>query len=137
MHPNIVYVIITKKFHKIETINKSNDISKESNVISKDENKEICKENNKYDCRYCNKIYKHKQTRWTHEKICKINNNKINNNKNDNELLKQEINELKNKINILLQSNKISPKTIKKINTQNNINNINNNTQNNINNINN
>lgn len=32
-----------------------------------------------YECRYCDKIYKHKQTRFTHEKNCKEceNNNKL------------------------------------------------------------
>ena len=122
MHLNIVYVIITKNFIKILSQNTSIN--------------EVIKVN--LQCIYCNKKLSRYDNLKRHEKICKHNNK----NKNENELLKQEINELKNKINILLQSNKISPKTIKtikKINTQNNINNINNinNTQNNINNINN
>jgi hypothetical protein len=141
-----------KKFHKIKVqektdniLNNSDNILKISdNILNNSDN--ILKISNnslilsepiikQYNCRKCNKLFHNIKTRWSHEKICKHENK----NENENELLKQEINELKDKINILLQSNKISPKTIKKINTQNNINNINNinnninNTQNNIN----
>jgi len=119
-----------KKFHKNETNTNNIDLGKESKDLSKDLGKES---KDKYICRYCNKNYKHKQTRWTHEQICKNNNTN-----NNNILLKNEINDLKDKINLLLNSNKIHPKTLQKINTQNNnnnnINNINNTQNNNINN---
>ena len=55
---------------------------------------------------------------------------------NNETLLINEINDLKEKINILLKSNKIHPKTLQKINNTNNNTNINN-TNNNINNTNN
>ena len=106
------------KFHK----NESNDNSKDKSKESKD-----FKLSCRFSCRYCKKNYKHKQTRWTHEQNCKNKNNTTDN----NILLKNEINELKDKINILLKSNKIHPKTIQKINNIQNNNIQNNNIQNN------
>jgi len=97
-----------KKFH----YNKSKDESKESKDESK---KDII--SNKYLCRYCNKNYKHKQTRWTHEQNCK---QKDNNKTNENEIieLKKELLEVKNTLLNLVNSNKIHPKTLQKINKQ-------------------
>ena len=121
------------KFHKIESNN--NDImvndSKGSSqcLVNDSKGSGQCLVNdskcliNKNKCIYCDKILSCKQSKSQHHKICKYKN--TNNN---------EINELKDKINLLLNSNKIHPKTLQKINTQNN--NINN-TNNNINNINN
>ena len=117
-----------KKFHKIETntnvpINSENILISSENIPKTSDN--IIKY---YNCRKCNKLFHNIKTRWSHEQKC---NNNIN--KNNEELLKNEINNLKDKINILLKSNKIHPKKLQKINTQNNINNNTNNT--NINNI--
>jgi hypothetical protein len=46
------------------------------------------------ECKYCNKLYKHIQSRWKHEQKCKVKSN-------DDQImeLKKEINELKEKIN--------------------------------------
>ena len=86
-------------------------------------------------CEYCNKNFATRHSKSEHKKkSCKFNPNNPNNNINHNnneELLKNEINELKDKINLLLKFNKIHPKTLQKINTQ-NINNIQNNINNNI-----
>ena len=115
-----------KKFHKIES---------NTNVMIPVTNVTIPVNHNilekKYICEFCNKNFATRQSKSEHKiKSCKFKNN--NNNTNDKELLKNEINDLKDKINILLKSNKIHPKTLQKINTQNNINNnTNNNIQNN------
>jgi len=58
----------TTKFH-------NNKISNENHIISIKEinNVEILESNNKeYNCRYCKKIYNHINSRWAHEKKCKI-----------------------------------------------------------------
>ena len=75
---------------------------------------------NNYKCKNCVKIYKHKSSRSKHEKNCK----EIIDYKKENEKLKNEIEKI-------LQSLKIHPKTLQKINNQLN-NNINNGTINNI-----
>ena len=72
------------KYHKNTTTNKvieSKDISKESKEISK-ESKDIIKQ---FKCKYCDKIYKHKQTKWFHEKSCSnnIHINQLNNTTNN------------------------------------------------------
>ncbi len=90
----------------------------------------INKENDdKYICKYCNKAYKHFQSRWKHEQKCKIENKnpiKFNELKKQNEKLEKQIEELKNiqkeelkkfKMEIM-KSMKIHPKTLQKINNQ-------------------
>ena len=81
------------KFHNnnINIIKNNNDKSKENNEIKK------------YNCKYCNNEYKHKQTRWTHEQKCesKNNSNKINDNTRE-ELLKNELYEIKNTLTQLI-----------------------------------
>ena len=127
------------KFHKIEsntnvTIPVTNVTIPVTNVTMSTNNNLLEKKN---ICEYCNKNFATRHSKSEHKKkSCKSNpnnNNNINTN-NENISFKNEINELKDKINLLLNSNKIHPKTLQKINTQNN--NINN-TNNNINNINN
>jgi hypothetical protein len=85
----------------------------------------------KYKCKYCPKIFKHLQSRWKHEKICKTKNN-YNHELNE---LKKEHAELKQQFSEFLKYAKIHPKTLEKINknlvTGNNNSN-NNNTINNI-----
>ena len=106
-----------KKFHK----NKPIEECKEDSLKSKDESKEIDKESKaikKYNCKYCNNEYKHKQTRWTHEQKCEKKNNldKINKDPRD-ELLKKELLEIKNTLVQIINKNaKIHPKTLQKIN---------------------
>ena len=99
-----------------------------------------------FKCRYCDKIYKHYQSRNRHEKTCNKNKEKLLNEKckkleKENDELRKELNEykkqmaeMKEQIRQLLNKNcKIHPKTLQKINKQLNNNNINNiNTQNNI-----
>jgi hypothetical protein len=127
-----------KKFHKNKTtmvsinsqclVNDSKGFVNDSKGFVNDSKGFV----NKNKCTYCDKILSCKQSKSQHQKICKYKN--IINNEHLN--LKNEINELKNTINILLQSNKIHPKTLQKINTQNNntqnINNINNIQNNNV-----
>jgi len=116
-----------KKFHKIETNNNTSNLPQNNLFLPQDTSINHNKKN-KLECVYCNKILSRYDNLKRHEKICKNKNNII----DENTLLKNEINDLKDKINILLKSNKIHPKKLQKINTQNNINNnINNNIQNN------
>jgi hypothetical protein len=93
-----------KAFHKKEPINnlkKSDDNLKKSddNLKKSDDNLKI------YKCRQCEKIYNNKQSRWSHEKKCKIKEN------NDNKL------EEKNKIKQLEETIK-DLKTYPSINNQ-------------------
>jgi hypothetical protein len=65
---------------------------------------------NTYNCRKCNKNFNNYQNRWAHDKICK---------EDINIKLKQENDELKNKLHeLLLQQAKIHPKKLQKINNQ-------------------
>ena len=90
---------------------------------------------NIYQCKYCNKIYANRHSKWKHQNMCKNkidininNNNNINNINNNNNKLEK----IENMLKELLEKNcKIHPKTLQKINKQ-LINNIN--TTNNINN---
>jgi hypothetical protein len=60
----------TKKFHKPPSAGSQLKVSKKS-AESQQQVKTVL------DCKYCNKSYTHKQSRWRHEKICKINNTAI------------------------------------------------------------
>ena len=84
-----------------------------------------------FNCKYCNNIYKHKQSKFKHEQKCE---NKKNNDQYSD--LKKEIEDLKNQLATIINKNaKIHPKTLHKINNQLiNNNTINNNTNNTINN---
>lgn len=52
-------------------------------------------------CKFCGKIYKHKQSKWKHEQKCKA---KIN--KNENDKLKKLLSQKDNLINQIIQDNK-------------------------------
>lgn len=105
--------IHNKKFHTNKstiksvnyTIKSDNSTIKIDNNIS--DNKKI------YNCRKCQKIYYHKQSRWSHEKKCDYVENKteIEELKEEINLLKNSINKSKNKIvnnnNGIIQNNKI------------------------------
>ncbi len=131
------------KFHK-------SSVSSEVNTSATEEvktgclgkhlgNHKVSIENN-YKCRTCSKNFKHKQSRWRHEKVCggsskntntditKIDylikeNNEI---KMRNEQMQKQMNEMKE---LLQKALKIHPKTLQKINKQ--LNNTNNGTINN------
>jgi predicted nucleic acid-binding protein len=86
-------------------------------------NEEIEKKNNKYQCKYCNKSYIIYQSKWIHEKKCKIvvkeNNTKMEKILEEVEQLKKEI-LLKNKVievqDKLIKTNKLTKKTFKSVN---------------------
>jgi len=59
-----------KKFHKTQSAESQLNVSVKS-AESKQQFKTVL------DCKYCNKSYNHKQSRWRHEKICKIKNTAI------------------------------------------------------------
>jgi hypothetical protein len=62
----------------------------------------------KYICRYCNKSYKHKQTKWTHEQKCMQINNKLNSINNNNTNINTSINTINNtNINTINNNNTI------------------------------
>ena len=58
-------------------------------------------------CKYCNKLYKHKQSKWKHEQKCKINSEK-----NETQLLKEFIKEKDNLIKMMFVENKKKDKKI-------------------------
>ena len=92
-------------------------MSKESKDLSKGSHIKL------YECRKCNKVYKHKQTRYAHEKKCKS--EKIN---DEIIVLKEEIQALHK---IIKESLKIDKKELNKINNQLNLNQQNSNNNNN------
>lgn len=73
-----------------------------------------------YKCKYCNKEYKHIQSRWKHERKCKIEyNNEKEILKKENTKLKKELNEIKQQMMELMKKTcKMHPKTLMKINNQ-------------------
>ena len=58
-------------------------------------------QNGLLECKFCGKIYKHKQSKWKHEQKCKA---KIN--KNENDKLKKLLSQKDNLINQIIQDNK-------------------------------
>ena len=69
--------------------------------------------NKYYTCNFCNKKYIYKQSKYRHQKICKYNL------KTENELLKKEIEDIKNNLMDILKKNcKMHPKTLEKINKE-------------------
>ena len=74
--------IDNKKFHKCDS-KESKDINKESKDVGKGPTN-LNVEYKTYMCKYCNKKYKHKQTRWTHEKKCLLKNINMTNNTTNN-----------------------------------------------------
>jgi hypothetical protein len=110
-----------KKFHNTiskQKVNISKHTGQQKVNISKHE--DIILNTDVKSCKYCNKIFSCKQSRWRHEKTCKSINNctKINQ-------LEETINELKNQVSLILkEKGKIHHKTLQKINNQ--LNNINN-----------
>ena len=103
-----------KKFHN--SVN--NSISQPNNSISQPINS-ISQPNTTlesiiklYNCKYCLKKYKHQQSKFRHEQTC---NNKPNLNE-ENNLLKQELTEIKNQLAIFVNKQaKVHPKTLQKI----------------------
>jgi len=93
-------------------------ISKVSKKVSesKDDGKDKSKEKvtKVYECRYCEKIYKHKQTRHAHEKICKDDEN----NENLRDIVKEQNKQIQELKDMLQKALKIHPKTLQKINNQ-------------------
>ena len=89
---------------------------------------------NKHNCKYCSKAFKYNQGKWKHEQKCKINNETSL--KVENEILKQQIKQQAEEINLIKQQSeemqllkqqlleimnkqcKIHPKTLQKINKQ-------------------
>ena len=107
-----------KKFHN------NNSMMKSESSLIKSDNSLIKYEvdQKKYECRKCNKIYFNKQSRWSHEKKCKIDNTEIDKLKESNkqtelalQLAKEEKEILKLKLK-LQNSTKVDNITLKKLN---------------------
>jgi len=77
-------------------------------------------QNDKFKCNFCDKEYKHIQSRWKHEQKCKLQyNNEKEILRKENLELKKELKEMKNQIMDLMNKTcKIHPKTLQKINNQ-------------------
>ena len=127
-----------KKYHIHDVSDNVSIVSDNVSIVSDNVSDNVS--NKILKCKYCNKIYKHRSSKSQHEKNCKSNkSNKSNKNNEQYEIneLKKELVEVKQTLLNLLNSNKIHPKTLQKINkqlinnTNNNSNNITNNTTNN------
>jgi hypothetical protein len=113
-----------KKFHNtknIENVSKyMHNISKNMHNVSK-----INENNEKKNCKFCNKEFSSTQNRWKHEnRSCKQKNKLIIIDKNEFDNIKKELQEIKNKLknrNIIINTNNTN-------NTNNTTNNINNGT---------
>ena len=110
-HYRIYHILESKSKVSIESVKSKPKVSLESVNSKPDINKGI---NN---CRYCDKIYKHKQSKYKHEQLCI---NKSNIIEADNKIIKLEKEnlEIKNTLSELLKLCKIHPKTLQKINNQ-------------------
>jgi hypothetical protein len=98
------------KFHS-ELLKKKSDnsLKKSDNSLKKSDNN--FNNQKQYNCRFCNKEYTNKQSRWSHEQKCI--------NKDDIDELKNIINELKQQFaSILKEKGRVHHKTLQKINNQ-------------------
>ena len=97
-----------KKFHNNNNLN-DNKIQINDNIYDNKMTTLLNKiDDNNLKCKYCNKLFSHRNSRWFHEKTCKqkeeiitINKTEFNNIKKqleDNNKLKLEIQEIKNKL---------------------------------------
>ena len=105
-----------KKFHKNEptATYQSNNQSDQSNNQSNQSDQA----NDKfYKCNFCNNIYKHAQSKFKHQQICKLKNNNSESEiielKKENEEIKNSLKELKE---LIVKNSKIHPKKLQKIN---------------------
>jgi hypothetical protein len=100
-----------KKYHSEQVI-----ISKHN---GKQESKHKVNTDDSYPCRFCEKTFSHKQSRYRHELKCKLENkqnpDEIKEIKKENEEMKKQMQELKD---LIQKSMKIHPKTLQKINNQ-------------------
>ena len=118
----------TNKYHITESKSevsqgsvKSKSTVSQKSVLSNEIETQLNTYDKTYNCNYCNKEYKHKQSKYNHQLKCKEKNK-------ETELLESKINTMSQQIAQLLNEKaKIHPKTLQKIN-KNLINNINNGT---------
>jgi hypothetical protein len=106
-----------KKYHNHKVVtNVVNVIETVVNTVVKNNNNDNIKKNK--ICKYCNKEFCDRISRWRHEKTCQIENknpNEIKELKKQNEKLEKQMEELKD---MLQKALKIHPKTLQKINSQ-------------------
>jgi hypothetical protein len=111
-----------KKYHSNNVVNNVvNVVEPVVNGVVKNDNNSNIKKNN--ICRFCNKEFSDRISRWRHEKICQVEDNKedkIDKLEKENEEMKKQMQELKD---LIQKSMKIHPKTLQKINNQLNMNN--------------
>ena len=112
-------------YHKDDMSVKSKCEVSHSSVKSKsivNQNKVNNTNCNNYICQYCNNIYKHKQSKYNHEKKCKYiytqNINLATELQKENAEIKKENAEIKSMLNDIIKQFKIHPKTLQKINKQ-------------------
>jgi hypothetical protein len=98
-----------KKFHSKNVI-KNDDISS-IDVINMSSENTTCNQ----ICKFCNKNFASRQSKWIHQKTCKHKNNII----EENKILKESLDEMKKQLLTIMNNNcKIHPKTLTKINKQ-------------------
>ncbi len=107
------------RYHQNVVVNKVVNVVEPvvNNVVKKDNNEHIKKNS---ICKYCNKEFCDRISRWRHEKICQLDNNdKEKENKISFEKIIKEQNKQIQELKELIQkSMKIHPKTLQKINSQ-------------------
>jgi hypothetical protein len=81
--------------HKNNSIKSNAIVSKSNVIVSKSDNNTLETNNKIYKCKYCNNEYNHKQSKWTHEKKCKIIFDEKLQEKQNNEIKLAEINKEK------------------------------------------
>ena len=92
-----------KKFHpKPQNIRICKEKIRETSVKNPEQQPQNEQKEKTYDCRYCDKIYNHKQNRWAHEKICEA---KVEHQKQQEIEKQQDV--LQNEIKILKKENEI------------------------------
>jgi len=101
-----------KIYHSVEIDKKAASIHQhKSSKISSSKKEEV----GDFKCKNCDKIYNHYQSKWRHEKDCKVKKIEIDEKDFKIEKLEKEMENLKN---MLQKALKIHPKTLNKINNQ-------------------
>ena len=82
-----------KKYHNLLVSNSKQNVSIDIPKVSKESNNNVI-----YKCKFCNFEYKHKQSKWRHEKTCKNKDKLITVEKSEFDNIKKEISELRKKL---------------------------------------
>ncbi len=107
---NVITQYDLLKFHGFDELAKKHTSVSQKSAKSKPKVSHPVSQNGLLECKYCGKIYKHKQSKWKHEKKCKIKMNK-----NENDKLKELLSEKESLIHKIIQDNKEKNNIINKL----------------------